>query len=167
METLPRVSHEHHDRLWHIVRQLGSLADCPDADCLDTSRLRQIRPVVSEIHHDLTSLLIPHMEAVEAAVHPTLEGLLSDRRAMVPMAREHVKIRRLVAVIGGFVDHPEAHLERGTVLALRRALLRLCALLKAHLAEEEMYLPILEGRLTPEQAEDLAKALDHMAGVAL
>ncbi len=103
------------------------------------------------------------MDAVEAAVFPTLERLLVETRTIAPMALEHDEIRRLVASIGEFADHPSAHADRGAVLALRRVLLRLYTLLKIHLAEEEMYIPILEDRLTgPEEAE-LARALDHLA----
>jgi hypothetical protein len=167
MPTLPAVSHEHHDRLHAIVNQLNTLGDCSDPDCLDTSRLIAARPAIEQIHHGLTSLLIPHMEAVEAAVYPTLEHLLAGRETTLPMVREHEEIRRLTAVIGRFVAHPEAHIDRGTVLLMRRSLLRLYAILKAHLAEEELYVPILENRLTEEEAAELAKALDHVAAAAL
>jgi len=167
MQTLPTVSHEHHDRLHAIVDQLNALGDCSNGDCLDTSRLIQARPAISEIYHGLQTLLIPHMEAVEAAVYPTLERLLAGRETIVPMRQEHAEIRRLTAVIGRFVDHPEAHINRGTVLLMRRALLRLYAILKAHLIEEELYVPILEDTLTAEQAVELAKALDHAAAAAL
>ena len=167
MQALPRVSHEHHDRLWRYVDQLNTLAECMNSDCLDTARLSERLPELRELHHGLTTLLIPHMEAVEAAVHPTLERILAERRTMVPMAREHVEIRRLVGEIGEFAEHPEAHTDRGAVLALRRVLLRLYALLSAHLAEEELYIPILEDRLTPPEEAALARALDHVAAERL
>ena len=163
MQTLPAVSHEHHDRLMAIVNELNEMADCSDGDCLDTSRLMEARPAIEEINHGLTTLLIPHMDAVEAAVYPTLERLLAGRDATLPMRHEHAEIRRLAAIIGRFVEHPEAHVDRGTVLLMRRSLLRLYAILKAHLMEEELYVPILEDRLTEEEAADLAHALDHLA----
>jgi hypothetical protein len=53
------------------------------------------------------------------------------------------------------------------VLALRRVLLRLHALLKTHLSEEELYIPILEDRLTPAEEAALARALDHLAAEPL
>lgn len=162
MKTLPAVSHEHHDRLMAIVDELNAMADCSDGDCLDTSRLREARPAIAQIHHDLTTLLIPHMEAVEIAVYPTLERLLGDRWADAPMRQEHVEIRRLTGIIGHFVEHPEGHLDRGVVLLMRRCLLRLYAILKSHLAEEELYEPILEDRLTDDEAAELAHSLDHV-----
>ena len=108
-----------------------------NTDCLDMARLNERLPELRELHRGLTPLLIPHMEAVEAAVYPTLERLLADRHMTAPMALEHGEIRRLVGAVGEFGDHPQAHADRGAVLALRRVLLRLYALLCAHLAEEE------------------------------
>ena len=163
MTTLPAVSHEHHDRLMAIVNELNAMADCSNGDCLDTSRLREARPAIEAIHHDLATLLIPHMDAVEAAVYPTLERLLADRAALLPMRHEHDEIRRLTGVIQHFVEHPEGHVDRGVVLLMRRTLLRLYAMLKMHLVEEDLYLPILEDRLTADEAADLAHALDHLA----
>ncbi len=167
MRTLPAVSHEHHDRLWHYVNQLDTLAECLNCDCLDTARMAGLEPQLRELHHGLTSLLVPHMEAVEAAVYPTIERLLAERGTTAPMAREHAEIRRLVAAIGGFATDPAAHADRGAVLGLRRILLRLYALLKTHLTEEELYIPILEDRLTPAEEQALARALDHAAAETL
>lgn len=167
MQTLPTVTHEHHERLWNYVNQLSAMADCLNSDCLDTARLAERLPELRELHRGLTGQLIPHMEAVETAVYPTLERLLAGSGTTAPMAREHVEIRRLIGALGAFVEHPEAHADRAAVLALRRAMLRLCALLRTHLSEEELYLPILEDRLTPGQEAALARALDHMASEEL
>ena len=127
----------------------------------------EARAAIGQIHHDLTTLLIPHMEAVESAVYPTLERLLAGREAIVPMRAEHAEIRRLTGAIGHFVEHPEGHVDRGVVLLMRRCLLRLYAILKAHLAEEELYEPILEDRLTAEEAVELAHTLDHVISETL
>ncbi|MFH0750868.1 MAG: hemerythrin domain-containing protein [Chloroflexota bacterium] len=161
------MSHEHHERLWHYVNRLNVLADCMNSDCLDTAQMTERLPELRELHHGLISQLIPHMDAVETAVYPTLERLMADRRTIAPMAGEHDEIRRLVAALGEFADHPEAHADRGAVLGLRRVLLRLYALLKTHLAEEELYIPVLEDRLTPAQEAALARALDHLAAERL
>ncbi len=167
MQPLTKVSHEHHDLLWRYVNQLNDLADCLNCDCLDNARLLDQLPQLREVHEGLTSRLMPHMDAVEAAIHPTLERLLADRQAAVPMAVEHAEIRRLVAALGAFADDPAAHADRMAVLALRRVLLRLHTLLKTHLSEEELYIPILEDRLTPAHEAAIARALDHLAAERL
>jgi hypothetical protein len=163
MQPLTRVTHEHHDRLWQYIEQLDELADCMNCDCLDTARMAEKLVEMSRLHEGLTTQLIPHMEAVEAAVYPTLERIAADRATVVPLAAEHLEIRRLVDAFGEFIEHPAAHADRTAVLALRRVVLKLYVLLKTHLSEEELYIPILEDRLTPAAEAALARALDHVA----
>ena len=167
MQPLTRISHEHHDRMWRWVNHLNDLAECLNCDCLDSGRLIEQLPELRETIDGLNGLLIPHMETVEAAIYPTLQRILADPERTLPMAAEHADIRRLVARLEEFVDDPAAHADRVAVLSLRRTLLRLYALLNTHLAEEEMYLPILEDRLTPAEEAALARALDHLAAERL
>ena len=167
MQTLAGISHQHHDLLWRAVGRLGDLAECLDCDCLDRAELLARLPQLHEVHDSLTVQLIPHMEAVETAVYPTLERIVANHGTTVTMADEHEQIRRLVAALGSFIDDPGAHSDRSAILVLRRILLRLHMLLKTHLAEEELYIPILEDRLTPGQEAALARALDHLAAERL
>ena len=166
MQTLSGISHEHHDLLWRAVDRLSDLAECLDCDCLDRAELVARLPQLHEIQADLTAHLIPHMEAVETAVYPTLERLTADHGTTVMMAEEHAHIRRLVGSLGAFLDDPAVP-DRSSILLLRRMLLRLHALLTTHLAEEELYIPILQDRLTPGQEAALARALDHLAAERL
>jgi hypothetical protein len=46
-------------------------------------------------------------------------------------------------------------------VGLRRVLYRLYALLEVHLAEEELYLGVLEHNLSDEEKDVLAGAIDH------
>ena len=161
---LTTVSHAHHDVLMGYANQLNDLADCLNGDCLDTAGLRAMAPQLRAAHAALLTRLLPHMETVEAAVYPTLERLVADRQISVPMAAEHHEIRRLVSALGDVTSDPSLErADRSTVLKLRRVLLRLYVLLKTHLAEEELYIPILEDRLTPVHEAALARALDHLA----
>ncbi len=168
MLPLTKVSHEHHDVLWRYVNDLYDMADCLESDCLDTPGLAEGLPRLREAYAGLTTQLIPHMDAVEAAVYPALERLVADEQTTIPMVGEHREIRRLVAALGAFVDDDEpAHRDRSSVLALRRILLRLHTLLRTHLSEEELYIPILEDRLTGPQEAALARALNHIASERL
>ncbi len=166
MQTLSHVSHEHHEVLRGYVRRLYALAECLCPDCLDTAGCMAELAELREVERDLREVLVPHMNAVEAAVYPSLERIMGDREASAPMRLEHEEIRRLIERIGGIVDRDVA-VDRMTVLALRRLMLRLHLLLKAHLDEEDLYLPILEDRLTPEAEAALARALDHLAAARL
>jgi hypothetical protein len=167
MPALTTVSHEHHHVLWHYIDLLDSLAERLEADCLDSVGLVEELPLLREAHEGLTRHLVPHMDTVEAAVYPTLERLASTHDSVVPMALEHREVRRLVASLGSLIDGLPSAVDRGSVLTLRRILIRLHALLKAHLSEEALYIPILEDRLTPTEEAALARALDHQADLPL
>jgi iron-sulfur cluster repair protein YtfE (RIC family) len=167
MKTLTDVSHEHHDLLWQDMGRMRDIALCLDSDCLDRAELRARLPLLREIHEGLSTRLLPHMEAVEAAVYPTLERLVADHGATTVMAEEHEEVRRLMRQLGQYLDDPDAPEDRASVLVLRRIVLRLYALLTTHLAEESLYLPILEDRLTEGQEAALARALDHLAAERL
>ena len=46
-------------------------------------------------------------------------------------------------------------------IALRRAIFRLYAYLKCHLAEEQLYIDLIGRGVTPEASEALASAMEH------
>jgi hypothetical protein len=163
MRTLSAVTHEHDVLLRDYVNRLYAMADCLGCDCLDTVGVVAGVAALRELERGLRERLLPHMDAVEAAVHPTLERIMDDREASAPMRHEHEEIRRLVAKLGDIIDSIDDGIDRASVLMLRRVMLRLHVLLRTHLDEEELYLPILEDRLTPEGEAALARALDHMA----
>jgi len=167
MSVLMAVSHQHHALLRDHVNRLYAMADCLGSDCLDTVGVLAGLAELRALEAGLRESLLPHMEAVEAAVYPTLERIMGDRESSAPMRHEHDEIRRLVASFGRIVDTAETHLDRGCVLSLRRVMLRLHVLLRTHLDEEELYLPILDDRLTPEGEAALARALDHLAEARL
>jgi hypothetical protein len=106
--------------------------------------------------------LIPHMDAVEAILYGHLETIMGPRHTMAPMREEHATVRALIAELGTFQVH-EADCSWNEMegLALRRALYRLHALLKVHLAEEEQYLAVLDQNLPDAEKDELARRLDH------
>ncbi len=167
MHALSTVSHEHDALLRDLVNRLYAVADCIGSDCLDTVGVLAGFAELRALQRGLREMLIPHMDAVEAAVYPTLERIMDDRQTSIPMRQEHAEIRRLVASFSEIIDTAESHLDRGCVLAMRRVMLRLHVLLRTHLDEEELYLPILEDRLTEEAAAALGRALDHLTTTRL
>jgi hemerythrin HHE cation binding domain-containing protein len=155
--TLPQVSSEHHERLMHQVDRLPAVGDL-----IGSASPSELRPGVDELSAFLTGLLLPHMDAAERTLYPELERLLQNRHSMTPMRREHADIRKLVADLGRFqamVD--DGRLPTGDAVALRRVIFRLYALLKVHLAEEQLYLGIIEKGVSPDSADALAAAMEH------
>jgi hypothetical protein len=55
----------------------------------------------------------------------------------------------------------------GDDLALRRILYRLYAILKVHLAEEELYLGVIEHDLSEAEKDALARGMEHAAALAV
>jgi hypothetical protein len=124
----------------------------------------------SEEHHallvphvdKLLTLAVPHMEAIEHALYDRLEQVMGGRHSMSPMREEHRAVGHLVEELGRYRRHVDGCTWSAIEgMALRRALYRLHALLKVHLAEEELYLGVLDRNLTDEEKDLLARSLDH------
>ena len=155
--TLPRVAHEHHERLMQHVDDMPAVGKL-----LLTAPIAELRPRLVEIDGWLTGLLIPHLEAAEATLYPEMERMLQNRHSMAPMRREHAEIRRLVAEWSRLVKLlGEERPKIGRTVALRRTLFQLYALLAVHLVEEDVLVPIINHGVTEEAAEVMAAALKH------
>ena len=71
-------------------------------------------------------------------------------------------MRQLIEELGRYRSHAEGcNWDSVEGLALRRALYRLHSILKVHLAEEELYLAVLDGSLSDEEKDALARGIDH------
>jgi len=155
--SLPRVAHEHHERLIRHVNEMPAVGAM-----ILAAPIEELHPRLTELSEFLNGLLLPHLEAAEATIYPELERMLQNRHSMTPMRREHAEIRRLVAE---FTRLEKAVGDRrptvGKGVALRRVLFTLYALLEIHLVEEELYVPIVNHGVTEEAAEVLAAALKH------
>ena len=156
-QTLPKVAHEHHERL------LGRIDEMPAiADLVLTASAEDVRRSVDALSSFLTGTLVPHVDAAERTLYPELERMFQNRHSMSPMRREHAEVRRLVSDFANLTEQVDS----GSItirkkLALRRVMFQLYALLKIHLAEEEVYLRIVDHGVTSEVADVLAAALDH------
>jgi iron-sulfur cluster repair protein YtfE (RIC family) len=155
--TLPRVAHEHHERLMQHVDEMPAVGKM-----MLTAPMAELKPRLLELDGWLTGLLIPHLEAAEATLYPELERMLQNRHSMAPMRREHAEIRRLVAEFSRLVkalgdERPHV----GRTVAVRRVLYQLYALLEIHLVEEEVFIPIVSHGVSDEAAEVMAAALKH------
>jgi hypothetical protein len=163
MPTLAQVSQEHRERLLAHVERLPKLADA-----IGQAPWPEVRSRMADEHGFLVATLIPHMEAVDAAVHPELDRLMSCRLGMAPLGREHEEIRKLIAQLGDSVGRiGNGEPTSGETIELNRILVKLYSILKVHLREEALYVPILEHNLSPEQAEAIAVAMEHAASVEL
>jgi iron-sulfur cluster repair protein YtfE (RIC family) len=112
----------------------------------------------------LTLHLAAHAAAEEAALYPVVDRLLGGQPVTATMSRDHAEISRLTAELGA-AQHRLASegLTDEVAHDLRRLLYGLHAVVALHFAkEEEVYLPILDARLSADDAAamfaDLARA---------
>jgi hypothetical protein len=155
--TLPTQTHEHHERLISHVDRMPALGDLVGSSATET-----VRAQLDELVPFLTGTLIPHVDAAEKTLYPELERLQQNAHSMTPMRREHGQIRHLVDNLVSLC----AKFDAGTpgirdTVALRRSVFGLYALLKVHLAEEELYMHIVERGVSADASNALAAAMDH------
>lgn len=157
MLSLRTTGQDHHARLMPHVDRLAVLAELiGQVDCTS------VHALFEDEYRIVVGQLVPHMRAIETTLYAELERLMGKRHSMAPMRQEHEEMQRLIEVMGRYRQHV-AGCRLGTVeaLALRRALYRLYSILKVHLAEEELYLEVLERNLTDEEKNALARGLGH------
>ena len=158
MNTLTQPLRDEHKELIPHIEQILKVADSlPDAP------LEQIRYRVQEVYEFLAYHLIPHAQAEEAALYPAVQQALGSPEATRTMSRDHVEVGRYVEEL----NELRQNISSGTCKSLQRVLYGVYALVKVHFAkEEEVYLPILDERLSPEQAREMFEAMEAAAGQA-
>jgi hypothetical protein len=157
MRSLEETTQYHHDLMAPHVDALPALAEI-----IDTVRHEAFARRFEQEYHFIVDQMVPHIEAVETAIYPELERLLGSRHSMLPMRHEHREILRLIRSLGDY----RAQIRAGTLddarsMGLRRALYRLHAMFRVHMAEEEHFLAVLEGNLSDAEKDALARSLDH------
>lgn len=157
MSSLHDTSHEHHEQIEpHLDRlpELAQMIDRATPEAFSAAFQRECRFIAGQ--------LVPHMEAIETTLYGRLEQVMEGRHSMAPMRHEHERLRGLFGSLCEYRDLvAEGHLSEADEIGLRRVLYRLYAMLKVHLAEEELYLGVLDRNLTAEDKDSLARGIDH------
>ena len=160
MATVTQPLREEHQHLLPHIEALREAADAvgdlPPAD---------LRRRLDAAYDFLAHHLIPHAEAEDRALYPVVAKLLGTPEATATMSRDHVEVGRLTqelaalqAKLSGQPVSPEL------ARALRRVLYSVYALVKVHFAkEEEVYLPMLDARLSPQEARHMFEAMERAA----
>jgi iron-sulfur cluster repair protein YtfE (RIC family) len=158
MNTLTQpLRDEHKELIPHIEQILETANSIPEAS------LEQIRDGVGETYEFMAYHLIPHAQAEEAALYPTVQKVLGSPDATKTMSRDHVEVGRYVEELAELWQSVSPQ----NFKSLQRVLYGLYALVKVHFAkEEEVYLPILEARLSLEEAKEMFEAMENAAGHA-
>lgn len=158
MNTLTQPLRDEHKELIPHIEQILEVADS-----LPEAPVEQIRDGVNDVYEFLAYHLLPHARAEEAALYPAVQKALGSPEATRTMSRDHVEVERYVDELAGLRQDvaPE------NFKALQRVLYGLYALVKVHFAkEEEVYLPVLEERLSAAQANEMFEAMERAASQA-
>jgi iron-sulfur cluster repair protein YtfE (RIC family) len=160
MATLTQPLKDEHKELLPYIERLQTVADS-----VGQAPIGSLRLGIDEAYEFLAHHLLPHAQAEEQALYPVVGKLMGAPEATATMSRDHVEVGRLVEELGSLRSHLAG--EATTVdqeKALRRVLYGLYAVVKLHFAkEEEVYLPILDARLTSEEAGRMFEAMEMAA----
>ncbi len=163
MSTVTQPLRDEHRELWPHIESLREAADH-----LDTASPETTRSEIADAYDFLAHHLLPHAQAEEQALYPVVGRLLGASEATATMSREHVEIGRLTEELGTL----RARLDQGALSQadrrdLRRVLYGLHALVKSHFAnEEEVYLPLLDARLSATDAQAMFVTMEDAAHAA-
>jgi iron-sulfur cluster repair protein YtfE (RIC family) len=163
MATPTQPLREEHRELFPHIEQLRLAADRVGTDPPEDTRR-----AVDAAYGFLVGHLIPHAEAEDAALYPVVGRVMGAPEATATMRRDHVEVGRLTEELGTL----RSRLATGAVdqalhQELRRVLYGLHALVRVHFAkEEEVYLPLLDARLTAAEAAALFQDMETAAGEA-
>ncbi|HEX5596703.1 MAG TPA: hemerythrin domain-containing protein [Micromonosporaceae bacterium] len=132
-ELIERFATEH-DQLRRVLAQLRTTADLVATDPASSQSLAAVR----DIHTQLVDRVLPHEEAEEHRLYPSLAQPLGTAEATAPMSRTHVEIHRLVDRIDGHLQRvSDSRLPEDLVPDLLATLYGLDAVLRLHFAQQE------------------------------
>ena len=160
MNTLTQPLRDEHKELFPHVDQIRQVAEL-----IGDAPIAEIRRGVEEVYDFLANHLKPHAEAEEAVLYPVVQKVLGSPDATKTMSRDHVEvgiyINELASLRNGLTSDVLTTVQ---IKSLQRVLYGVYGLVKVHFAkEEEVYLPILDQRLTPEAAQEMFEAMDAAA----
>jgi iron-sulfur cluster repair protein YtfE (RIC family) len=158
MVALPQVVRDEHKELIARIELLRTVADS-----IGSAPTEALREGVGQAYIFLIHQLIPHAQAEEQVLYPTVARLLRALEATDTMSWDHLEVIRLTEELEALRLHLfYAPLSESDEQALRRVLYGLYAIIGLHLAkEEEIYLPLLEVRLAASEVDRLVEAMER------
>jgi iron-sulfur cluster repair protein YtfE (RIC family) len=160
MTALTQPLHDEHKELFPQVERVREVAER-----VCDGPISEIRGGAEESYDFLTHHLIAHAQAEEEVLYPVVQKVLGSPLATKTMSRDHVEIRRYIEELATLKKGLDVKaLTAPQAQSLQRVLYGLYALLKLHFAkEEEVYLPILDRKLTPESAREMFESMEAAA----
>lgn len=163
MATLTQPLRDEHKELMPHVETLQAAGDAIH-EVLTSSDLALIDQAATFLTHHL----LPHAKAEEKALYPVVQKVMGAKEGTATMSRDHMEVERLTnelvslrsKITGSKITVKQAN-------HLRRVLYGLYGIVKLHFAkEEEVYLPLLDSHLKPEEAQAMFAAMETAAQAA-
>jgi iron-sulfur cluster repair protein YtfE (RIC family) len=157
--TITQPIRDEHQELQPHIEMLTAAADS-----IGETSMEHLRAEVGGAYDFLVEHLIPHARAEDAALYPVVGRVMGSAAATATMSRDHVEVGRLTDELHWLLQRVAADTEltASDAAALRRVLYGLAAIVKLHFAkEEEIYLPLLDARLSAVEAQELFTALEQ------
>jgi iron-sulfur cluster repair protein YtfE (RIC family) len=160
---MPSITQPLRDEHQELYPQVETLRLAGDAvyESLTTSAHAKIE----EVYHFLTYQLLPHAKAEEAALYPAVQKAMGAPQATATMSQDHLEVERLTEELNSLrVHRSQLSITSIQAQALRRVLYSLYALIKLHFAkEEQVYLPLLDVRLSEAEAQEMFEKMEAAA----
>jgi hemerythrin-like domain-containing protein len=143
-----------------IIRQAG--------DAVNESLTTMAHERIEEVYRFLTQQLMPHAQAEEQALYPMVQKVMGAEQATATMSRDHFEITRLTEELDSLrVHRSQLSVTSIQAMTLRRILYGLYTLVKLHFTkEEEIYLPLLDAKLTADEAKAMFERMEAVASAA-
>jgi iron-sulfur cluster repair protein YtfE (RIC family) len=164
MILLTQPLREEHQELLPHIEQLRMAADSVGDVPAET-----LRRSIDAVYAFLVEHLIPHAQAEDQTLYPMVAKVMGAPQATATMRRDHAEVVRLTEELGVLrAQLAGAPLSNERAKALHRVLYGLYALVRVHFAkEEEIYLPLLDAQLTPDEAQRMFAAMEVAAHAAM
>jgi len=160
MTSITQPLRDEHKELYPHVEILRQAADAVNESLTSSAHAK-----IEEAYNFLTHHLIPHAQAEDLALYPMVQKAMGSPQATATMSRDHVEVGRLTEELGSLrVHQSQLSITFDQTRALRRVLYGLYTLVKLHFAkEEEIYLPLLDSKLTADEAHKMFEEMEAAA----
>jgi iron-sulfur cluster repair protein YtfE (RIC family) len=160
MSALTQPLRDEHKELMPQVETLQLAGDAVHEVLTSSDRAQ-----IDQAYTFLTHHLIPHAMAEEKALYPVVQKVMGAEEGTATMSRDHFEVERLTQELDLLRSKiTESGITVKQVNALRSVLYGLHAIVILHFAkEEEVYLPLLDARLSPGEAQAMFAAMEAAA----
>jgi len=163
MASITQPLRDEHQELYPHVEMLRLAGDAVYESLTSLAHAR-----IEEAYNFLTRDLLPHVQAEEKVLYPMVQKAMGAELATATMSRDHVEVARLTEELGTLRVHKsQLSITFDQAMALRRVLYGLYALVKLHFTkEEQIYLPLLDAKLSADEARTMFANMEAAAHAA-